>query len=47
MGYARWRSDAYAEADIEVSPRYGEWDAEAQSVVAPEGPTRPTAAVDG
>lgn len=46
VGYARWRSDAYEAADVEVSPRYGEWDAEAQSVVAPEGPTRPTADVE-
>jgi hypothetical protein len=40
--YASWRIDAYRDADIEVSPRYGRWDPEAQSIVAPEGPTRPT-----
>lgn len=42
-GYIAWRTDAYREADIEVSPRYGRWDPEAQSVVEPDGPTRPTA----
>ena len=47
IAYAQWRSDVYQDTDIEVSPRYGEWDAEAQSVVAPEGPTRPTITVDG
>lgn len=45
-GYARWRADAYRDTGIEVSPRYGAWDAEAQSVVAPDGPTRPTAGAD-
>jgi hypothetical protein len=42
--YIAWRTEAYREADIEVSPRYGSWDAEAQSVVEPDGPTRPTVA---
>jgi hypothetical protein len=42
--YIAWRTEAYREADIEVSPRYGRWDAEAQSVVEPDGPTRPTVA---
>lgn len=41
-GYLTWRNEAYAEADIEVSPRYGRWDADAQSVVGPEGPTDPS-----
>lgn len=40
--YVAWRIEAYLEADIEVSPRYGRWDPQAQSVVAPDGPTRPT-----
>jgi hypothetical protein len=42
--YIAWRIEAYREADIEVSPRYGRWDPEAQSVVAPDGLTRPTVA---
>ena len=37
--YLAWRADAYVAADIEVSPRYGRWDPDAQSVVGPEGPT--------
>jgi hypothetical protein len=41
--YVAWRAEAYQDADIEVSPRYGRWDAEAQSIVEPDGPTRPTA----
>jgi hypothetical protein len=40
-GYAEWRNEAYLDADIEVSPRYGRWDPEQQSVVGPEGPTQP------
>lgn len=41
QGYAQWRLDAYRSTDIDVSPRYGEWDAEAQSVVAPRAPSGP------
>ena len=40
-GYLQWRNDAYRAADIEISPRYGRWDPEQQSVVGPEGPTQP------
>jgi len=36
--YSIWRTAAYAETDIEVSPRYGSWDAEAGQIVAPTGP---------
>jgi hypothetical protein len=40
-GYTEWRTAAYAETDIEVSPRYGTWDAENGQIVAPAGPTEP------
>jgi hypothetical protein len=39
--YVAWRNEAYLAADIEVSPRYGRWDPEQQSVVGPDGPTQP------
>jgi len=34
-GYSAWIDDAYAELDIEVNPRYGTWDEQAQQIVAP------------
>lgn len=37
-GYDAWRTKAYRDADIEVSPRYGTWDAASQAVIAPKGP---------
>jgi hypothetical protein len=37
--YAAWRSSAYTDADIQVSPRYGSWDAASQQVVPPKGPS--------
>jgi hypothetical protein len=40
--YGAWRTKAYAEADIEVSPRYGTWDAATGQIVAPSGPRQPT-----
>ena len=39
--YLAWLNEAYLEADIEVSPRYGRWDPDQQSVVGPDGPTVP------
>lgn len=36
--YNAWRTQAFAETDIEVSPRYGSWDAESGQIVAPTGP---------
>lgn len=36
--YGTWRTEAYAETDIEVSPRYGSWDPESGQIVAPTGP---------
>ena len=36
--YNAWRAEAYAEADIEVSPRYGTWDGESGQVTPPPGP---------
>lgn len=36
--YVAWRTKAYADAHIEVSPRYGSWDPKAQAIVAPKGP---------
>lgn len=40
-GYTEWRTKAYAETEIEVSPRYGTWDVASGQVVAPEGPVQP------
>ena len=40
--YGEWRTKAYAETDIEVSPRYGSWDSEKGEVVAPPGPVQPS-----
>lgn len=37
-GYQDWLATAYADAKVEVNPRYGSWDAETGQVVAPEGP---------
>jgi hypothetical protein len=36
--YQAWRADAYADADIEVSPRFGTWDVETAQITPPEGP---------
>lgn len=41
-GYAAWRTEAYNEADIEINPRYGSWDAATGQIVAPSGPLQPT-----
>jgi hypothetical protein len=38
--YLAWLNAAYLETDIEVSPRYGSWDPQQQSVVGPDGPTQ-------
>ena len=40
-GYVEWRTAAYAESDVEVSPRYGRWDPESGQVIAPDGPRGP------
>ena len=45
-GYATWRTKAYAEADIEVSPRYGTWDSSTGQIVAPAGPVQPAGSTD-
>jgi hypothetical protein len=42
--YAEWRTEAYADADIEVNPRYGSWDDETAQIVAPSGPVQPAEA---
>lgn len=44
-GYTKWRTKAFADTEIEVSPRYGTWDGESGQVVAPEGPVQPADAV--
>lgn len=36
--YPAWAAESYAEADVEVNPRYGLWDPEEQRVIPPEGP---------
>ncbi len=38
QGYVAWRTKAYADAHIAVSPRYGSWDASSQTVKPPTGP---------
>jgi hypothetical protein len=39
--YLAWRTAALSDSDIEISPRYGSWDADAGTVVGPEGPVQP------
>ena len=39
--YLAWRNEAYLATDIEVSPRYGRWDPDQQSVIGPDGPSQP------
>lgn len=39
--YLAWRTEALTEAEVEISPRYGSWDAEAGTIVGPEGPVQP------
>ena len=36
--YTTWASEAFEDADIEVNPRYGFWNADDQRVVPPDGP---------
>ena len=45
-GYAQWRDQAYLEADVDVSPRYGTWDGSSGAVTPPEGPVQPAAPVE-
>lgn len=40
-GYTEWLVDANGEADIEVNPRYGTWDAATGQIIAPSGPVQP------
>jgi opacity protein-like surface antigen len=40
-GYEAWLAEAFAKADIEVSPRYGTWDRASNQIVPPEGPVQP------
>ena len=40
-GYAEWAQGAFTRSDIDVSPRYGRWDATTGTVVAPDGPQAP------
>lgn len=42
-GYSEWRNGAYADADIEINPRYGRWDAASGQIIAPDGPLEPLA----
>lgn len=46
-GYTAWRAEAYAETDIEVSPRYGTWDSASGQIIAPTGPVQPVTAFPG
>ena len=39
--YAMWRADAYRNADVEISPRYGSWDGTQGQVVPPVAPVQP------
>jgi hypothetical protein len=43
-GYDAWAADAFARADVEVSPRYGSWDGTSGQVIAPPGPNQPAGA---
>lgn len=43
--YAAWQTDARRAADIEISPRYGSWNATDGSVTPPEGPKQPASDV--
>jgi hypothetical protein len=40
-GFSAWITETLAETTIEVNPRFGRWDPEAQTVVGPEGPVDP------
>lgn len=39
--YTEWRTKAFAETAIEVSPRYGTWDPKSAQIIAPKGPIQP------
>jgi hypothetical protein len=43
-GYSEWRSTDYLKVPVEVSPRYGTWDAGTSQIVAPSGPVQPLGA---
>jgi hypothetical protein len=40
-GYTAWRTQAYAQADIDVNPRYGSWDRATGQIEPPAGPVEP------
>jgi hypothetical protein len=44
--YSAWQADAAKRADIDISPKYGTWDAAQGSVTPPSGPTQPAGASD-
>jgi hypothetical protein len=44
--YPTWRDEAVRTTDISVNSRYGTWDADTATVVAPEGPIDPSAVTD-
>jgi hypothetical protein len=39
--YTAWRTEAFADTDIEVNPRYGAWDGESGQITPPAGPSDP------
>ena len=45
LDYEAFITEAFARRDIDVNPRYGAWDPDAQSVVPPDGP-RPAPSED-
>lgn len=44
-GYTAWRTQVYAEADIDVNPRYGSWNRETGQIEPPPGPVQPAGEV--
>ena len=43
--YAAWQAESRRVADIEISARYGTWNATEGTITPPEGPTQPTSDV--
>jgi hypothetical protein len=46
LEYADWHAEALTGTDIEISSRYGTWDAETATITPPPGPLDPSAPAD-
>lgn len=44
--YSSWQADAAKSADIDISPKYGTWDATQGAVTPPTGPEQPAGRAD-